>query len=472
MTAEDTSPDALSPDFIDSLREIVGPANLKLADAMSAIDYGVAAANLGAAAVILPADTEQVAMVVRCANRHSVSIVTHGGRTGLVGGGFSTPGQLIVSTTRLNKLQHFSEIDRVAVVGAGMTLQNLQERALRSGLEPGIDLPSRGSATIGGMVSTNAGGISAFRYGVMRHRVLGIEAVLPDGSIYSDLTQVIKNAAGYDLKQLFIGAEGTLGIVTAVAIKLEPLPAATATVLFGLPSIDAALFATRLGLAPQSGYLTAAEALWHSYFTLTSSEQSWKVRDYDSDHPVNLLLSLGGPDELLLQSALGQIYEALCDRFPDISAVVASSQAQQSQLWRLREDTDAIYRRHPAAPSFDVSVPLSAIDDYTERCLSEFRSLDPGLAPYIFGHLADGNLHIVLNASAAEFSADKIAAVETILYRDLSRIGGSFSAEHGIGAKRVGALRTTANPVKLTLMKTIKASLDRGSVFNPGKVLG
>ncbi|MBB2750526.1 UNVERIFIED_ORG: FAD/FMN-containing dehydrogenase [Rhizobium aethiopicum] len=472
MMAENTNLDALSTDFVDALREVVGPANLKLADAMGAIDYGVAAENLGAAAIVLPADTEQVAMVVRCANRHKISIVTHGGRTGLVGGGFSTPGQLIVSTARLNKLQHFSETDRVAVVGAGMTLQNLQETALRSGLEPGIDLPSRGSATIGGMVSTNAGGISAFRYGVMRHRVLGIEAVLPDGSIYSDLTQVIKNAAGYDLKQLFIGAEGTLGMVTAVAMKLEPLPAATATVLFGLPSIDAALVATRLGLAPQSGYLTAAEALWHSYFTLTSSEQNWKVRDYHSDHPVNLLLSLGGADESLLQSALGQIYEALCDRFPDISAVVASSQAQQSQLWRLREDTDAIYRRHPAAPSFDVSVPLSAIDGYIERFLSEFRSLDPGLAPYMFGHLADGNLHIVLNASAAELSADKIAAVETILYRDLARIGGSFSAEHGIGSKRVGALRTTANPVKLKLMKTIKASLDGGSVFNPGKVLG
>lgn len=462
----------LSSAFLHDIDEIIGLSNLKQGDAVANLDYGVTPANFGADAVAFPSSTHQVASILRSAAAHGISVVPQGGRTGLVGGGVSMPGQIVVSTTRLNRIVEIYPDERVAVVEAGVTLQALQAAVSAHHLEPGIDLPSRGSATIGGMVSTNAGGISAFRYGVMRHRVLGLEVVLPDGAIYSDLTRVVKNAAGYDLKHLFIGAEGTLGIVTKVAIKLEPVPAATATALFGLPSVEAALEATRLGLAVRYGHMRAAEAIWHSFFTLTAGEHLWSAADYAPDYPVNLLLSLGGGEEEQLQTELGRIYEELYEKYPDMSAVVATSQAQEAELWRLREDTDLIYRRHPAAPSFDVSIPLSRIEDYVARRIFELQSIDPAFDPYLFGHIADGNLHIVLNATGADLTPEKVAAVESVLYRDLTQSGGSFSAEHGIGSKRVHALRETADPVKFALMKQIKAAIDSGHILNPGKVTG
>ncbi|WP_320197324.1 FAD-binding oxidoreductase [Agrobacterium sp. rho-13.3] len=457
--------------FLEDLTQTIGGANLKRGDAITNLDYGVTPANFGATAIALPSTTQEVAAVVRSAVAHGISIVPQGGRTGLVGGSTSSPGQIVISTARLNHAVEVYPSERVAVVEAGVTLQALQTAALEHHLEPGIDLPSRGSATIGGMVSTNAGGISAFRYGVMRHRVLGLEVVLPDGSIYSDLTRVVKNAAGYDLKHLFIGAEGTLGIVTKTAIKLEPVPAATATVLLGLPSVEAALDATRLGLSVQYGHMRAAEAIWNSFFSLTAGEHAWSAADFAPDCPVNLLLSLGGGEEEQLQLELGRIYEELAEKYPDISAIIATSQAQEAELWRLREDTDLIYRKYPSAPSFDVSVPLSEVERYVARCIAQLRSIDPAFDPYVFGHIADGNLHIVLNAAGEDLTPEKIAAVEAVLYRDLTQSGGSFSAEHGIGSKRIHALRETSDPVKFALMTQIKAAIDSQHRFNPGKVI-
>ncbi|NRP20707.1 putative FAD-linked oxidoreductase [Ensifer adhaerens] len=463
--------DCLRPEFKDELRKIVGDGNLKDGEALSSIDHGVAPENLGAGVVVLPRTTGEVSAVVKCCVANEVPLVTHGGRTGLVGGAMSRPGELVLSTARLDRILHVSSVERVAVVEAGVTLQALQAAASEHRLETGIDLPSRGSATIGGMASTNAGGIAAFRFGVMRHRILGLEVVLADGSIYSDLTRVVKNAAGYDLKHLFVGAEGTLGIITRVAVKLEPQPLANATVLFGLPSVDAALETVRRGLDAKYGELRAAEAIWNGYFRLTSGHHRWSVTDYSADHPVNLLVSLGGAEEEALQSELGRIYEDLVEDHPDASAVIASSVAQEADLWRLREDTDLIYRKHPGAPSYDVSVPLSEIGTYLDRCLAGLKEVDATFDPFVFGHLADGNLHIVLNAAGREVPGEKARAVETVLYRDIAVIGGSFSAEHGIGLKRVGSLSAISNPVKVALMRRVKDALDASAILNPGKVL-
>ena len=461
----------LKPEFTAEIRDIVGEGNFKEGEAVATIDYGVAPENLGAGAVVLPGTTGEVAAVVKCCRAHGVPLVTHGGRTGLVGGALSRPGELVLSTARLNRILHLCPVERVAVVEAGVTLQALQMAAAEHRLEPGIDLPSRGSATIGGMASTNAGGISAFRSGVMRHRILGLEAVLADGSVYSDLTRVVKNAAGYDLKHLFVGAEGTLGVITRIAVKLDPQPLATATVLFGLVSVDAALETVRRGLDAEYGHLRAAEAIWDSYFRLTSSHHRWSAADYATDHPVNLLMTLGGADETALQSELARIYEDVITVHPDTSAVIAFSGAQEADLWRLREDTDLIYRRHPGAPSYDVSVPLSQVASYLDRCLADLKAIDAALDPYVFGHLADGNLHIVLNSTGSDIPAEKASAIEKAIYLDIGEMGGSFSAEHGIGAKRVAPLSALSNPAKFALMHRVKDALDPTTFLNPGKLL-
>lgn len=420
--------------------------------------------------VVLPACTAQVAAVMTLCATNGIALVPQGGGTGLVDGCRTVPGQVVLSLTRMAAIEAIYSDERVAVVQAGTPLQMLQDAAARHGLDAGIDLPSRGTATIGGMVATNAGGIMAHRHGVMRHRVLGLEAVLPDGTIYSDMTRVMKNTAGFDLKHLFIGAEGTLGIVTRVVLRLEPLPQATATALLGLPSMDAALRAITLAMHPKAGHLRAAEGMWNSFLRLTATAQGWSVPDFAPDAPVSLLLMLGGDDPAALAHAIEDIFAAVLDDHPDTTGIIASSARQEAELWRLREDTDLLYRAHPAAPSYDVSVPLSQIGTYVDHLQRGLADLDGDLAPYVFGHLADGNLHILLNR-AGPLDPALSAAVEHVLYNPLRAMGGSFSAEHGVGAKRTHALAAHSDAGKLSLMRRIKHHLDPAALMNPGKVL-
>ncbi len=461
----------LPSDFLSELRAILGDGGVRTGDAIAALHPGEHADNLGASAVVSPRNTGDVAAVVKACVKHHIPIVPHGGRTGLVGGGVSRPGQIVLALTGMDRIERLDPVEGVAVVQAGVALQRLQEAAAERKLEPGIDLAARGSATIGGMISTNAGGVMAFRNGVMRHRVLGLEAVLPDGSNYSDLTRVVKNSAGYDLKHLLIGEEGTLGIVTRAALKLDPLPAATATALFALPSTGAALEMVRQARAAAAGSLRAAEVMWTRYINFTANRFNWSAPDYDLCRPAHLLVTLGGAEEAQLQAGLAELFSFLSGSGGgDISAIVAASAAQETELYRLREATEEVYRLYPAAPSYDVSVPLSEIDGYLKRCLPALARVEPDLSPFVFGHLADGNLHIILNRAGAQTSQATIDAVEDILYAGIRELGGSFSAEHGVGSKRIHALNATADPVKLALMRQIKDLLDPQGLFNPGKL--
>ncbi|MEI7515982.1 MAG: FAD-binding oxidoreductase [Betaproteobacteria bacterium] len=460
---------ALTGEFLDALRAAVGAAHVATGEAVALLDVGWNPHNLDAGVVVSPASTQEVAAVVRLCNQHGVPLVPQAGRTGLVGGSISHTGEIVLSLLRLNHVEAIDPQERVAVVGAGCTLQALQDAAAVHQLEPGIDLAARGSATLGGMVSTNAGGVMAFRNGVMRHRVLGLEAVLPDGSVFQDLTRVVKNSAGYDLKHLFIGAEGTLGVVTRVVVKLDPLPQATATALFGLPSVDATLDVIALALQAKAGHLRAAEALWRGFMQLNAQALHWSQEGFSLDQPIFLLLKLGGADEAALQAAFEQLFETTLARYPSSTGIIASSQRQETALWHLREDTDIVYRAYPQAPSYDVSVPLSRIPAYVAQVQAELVALDATLQPFIFGHLADGNLHIILNVRGP-VAPERAQAVEHILYRHLQALGGSFSAEHGVGSKRIGAMNDTTDATKLSVMAQVKRLLDPQGLMNPGKV--
>ncbi|NBZ90108.1 FAD-binding oxidoreductase [Stagnihabitans tardus] len=320
----------------DTLRDALGPDRLSLRDGVL---------------VVSPRSAEDIQTVLRHTRAAGVSVVPEGGKTGLVGGTLAKEGQVILSLARLDKILLINATERVAVVEAGVTLEALQTAAALHALEPGIDLAARGSATIGGMLATNAGGVMAFRNGVMRHRVLGLEAVLPDGSLYSDLTRVVKNSAGYDLKHLLIGAEGTLGIITRVVLKLDPIPQATATALIGLPNVSAVLDLIARALSPQTGHLRAAEALWNSYLRLTAGVQGWQAAEFPLDTPLALILHLGGSDEAALREELLRLYAETLDHYPDATGLIASSARQERDIWLLHENTGAIYQRYPAAPS-------------------------------------------------------------------------------------------------------------------------
>jgi FAD/FMN-containing dehydrogenase len=443
----------------------LGPQAVRRGERLKGLDPGWHPQNFGAEVMAMPASTAELAEIVDICSDLNVPLTPQGGRTGLVGGSISRHGEVVVSLERMNRIERLDAQERVAVVEAGATLQSLQEAAGRFGMEPGVDIAARGQATLGGMASTNAGGIMAFRNGVMRHQILGLEAVLPSGEIYCDLTRVVKVAAGYDLKHLIIGAEGTLGIITRLALKLDCRPVATATVLLALPSFGAALAA--LDLALRDGRLRAAEALSRRFLVLNAAAQGFRDAALDETRPLFLLLSLGGHDGGSLREGLERLYVELAASFPEVSGVIAESEAQARNLWRLREDTLTVYRTHPAAPSYDVSVPVSELEAYVERVEAGSREL--GLRPYIFGHLADGNLHIIFNRTGP-FAPELDAQVEDLLYCGLSALGGAFSAEHGVGSKRIGALEATADPCKLALMKTVKRAIDPRGLMNPGKL--
>ncbi|WP_421917199.1 FAD-binding oxidoreductase [Mesorhizobium sp.] len=433
-------------------------------------DPGFDARNFGASALVRPRDTEGVAALVRFCAAHGLSLVAQGGRTGLAGGAATVEGEVICDLGALNQIEEIDPFARTAIVQAGTPLSVLQEAAAGHGLDPGIDLAARGSATIGGMVSTNAGGIMAFRNGTMRHRVLGLEAVLPDGRIFSDLTRVLKTSAGYDLKHLFIGAEGTLGIVTRVAIRLEPVPGASATALVGVPDAASAQRIVRHFLSSTSAKLTAAEILWQRFAAAMRRALGYPTGQLPLDAPCLLVLGLGADSVEAAQSALEEGLAAIWEEAGIIDGLVATSQAQAEAIWRLREETGEIERMHHLPPSFDVSVPGGALDAYVERIEAGLKTIDADYAPYVFGHLADGNLHISINTDGPLPHALH-EAIEDVLYEGLNEAGGSFSAEHGVGLEKREAYERHADPVKQALARSIKEMLDPGNMMNPGKII-
>ena len=457
--------------LLPSLRALLPTATIWDAAELAARDPGFDARNFGASALVRPRNVEGVAGLVKFCAERGVSLVPQGGRTGLAGGAATSSGQIICDLGGLAQIEEIDPFARVAIVQAGVTLGALQEAAAAHGLDPGIDLAARGSATIGGMVSTNAGGIMAFRNGTMRHRVLGLEAVLPDGRVFSDLTRVLKTSAGYDLKHLFIGAEGTLGIVTRVAVRLDPVAGASATALVGVPDAASAQRIVRHFLGSTSARLSAAEILWRNFASLMQRGLGYAPGQLPLDAPCLLVLGLGADSIEAARAALEDGLAAIWDEAGILDGLVASSEAQAAQMWRLREETVEIERAHPMAPSFDVSVPGGGLDAYVARIEAGLKRIDAAYAPYVYGHLADGNLHISINCDGP-VPHERHAAIEDVLYDGLREAGGSFSAEHGVGLEKREAYERHADPVKRDLAKAIKALIDPGNVMNPGKIVG
>lgn len=430
---------------------------------------GEHADNFGAGAMAQPATPQAAAAVVRWCAENNVAVVPQGGRTGLVGGGISAPGQLILSTGRLNRIEAIDPLARTATVGAGVTLQALQDAAAEFGLTPGIDLAARGSATIGGMIATNAGGILAFRNGVMRHQVLGIEAVMPDGSLFSDLTRVLKVSAGPDIKQLLIGSEGAYGFVTRAVLKLENFNAMRATALVGVKDATCALALIAHFRAKPALQLEGAELMWQRYFRDSAGDKGFDLDWLEADTPAVLLMEVSAGSEAEARSALEDGLAELWEEQELTSGIVAASLDQARRFWALREDGDFMYRHFPAAPSFDISVPPASLDDYVAGLRSRLKAVDASFDAYVYGHIADGNLHISVIGKGAAAPGLK-EPIEDAIYTGVAEFGGSFSAEHGVGTEKRRAYLTYGNPARRAVAQAIKAALDPKNLFNPGKV--
>lgn len=453
---------SLPPD-LEALDKLAG--GLLQSDVLNGRDPGIDTTNFDAGLAVRPSSAEEVVAIVRWCRENGYSIVPQGGRTGLSGGAASRKNQLILMMDRMSKVIEIDPAGAVAIVEAGATLEDLDAAAAEHGLSAGIDLSARGSCTIGGMVSTNAGGLEAFRNGIMRHRVLGLEAVLADGTVVSDMKRVTKANEGYDIKQLLIGAEGTLGIVTKVVVALEPLAPTKSTALVSIESAADGVAVFQRLRKRIGGQLRATEIMWRDYFQTSAKELGLDRIAAAVESPACIIVEIDGDDpdhllELLAEAAEeGEILDAL----------IAKNDSERNDIWQVREDSWSIDRVYPHGYWFDVSVPQAALDSYVATCIERLAEIDPELKFFVFGHLGDGNLHVTISkGSPTEGLYEPLAEA---LFRDLAAIGGSFSAEHGIGTEKKHALEVYGDPGKRVVMKAIKNLLDPANIMNPGKVV-
>lgn len=438
-------------------------------DQTAALDPVIAVANTQGALAVAPATLADIVAIFEICNSTATPLIPHGGRTGLAGAATASGSEVMLLGTKLPRHITIDPVSQTVHVSANTTLADLEAAAKTFGLTAGIDLAARDSATIGGMLSTNAGGMEAHRNGTMRERVLGLEAVMPNGTILSDLAHVRKCNEGYDVKQLLIGAEGTLGVITSATLQLLPAPPEPSTFLMALPDAAAALGVLRRLHDTSQIQVLRAEAMWNVFATENAKLQKVNPLQTLPDAPLYVIYEVhvpsGAADEVVF-AALEPHFEtgAILD------AIAAQSVQQAEDIWALREDTMSMGTVFPHRAWFDVSVPLAHLDSYVKTVEARIDALGEGLAIHVLGHLGDGNLHYSI-ASDTAMSDALLARIKPAMMDGLKDIGGSFSAEHGIGTEKRDALEKYGDAGKLSLNRMIKGLFDPNNICNPGKVL-
>ena len=417
-------------------------------------------------ALVRPRTTEDVSQTLRLCHAHRIPVVPQGGLTGLAGGAVPVEGCVAISLERMNAIEEINARSATMTVQAGVTLQATQEAAVEAGLVFGVDLGARGSCQIGGNVATNAGGNGVLQHGMMREQVLGLEVVLADGTVLPMLRPMIKNNTGYDLKQFFIGAEGTLGIITRVLLRLRPMPRAKATALVAMPSFDQSLAVLQHMQQRFGNSVAAFELMWDG-FVQTSIQWQKLQAPFADRYPLLALIDVDGKDEASLCEAVEEALGETMEAGDVLDAVIAQSQAQAKTLWKLREaPAEMNTNMHPPI-NFDVSLPQADIGRFAEACQAAFDARWPGNHSIFFGHVGDGNLHVSTDGKTVNGECDE---VEAELYRIVGEFNGSVSAEHGIGVHKKPYLELCRTPQELAAMRAIKAALDPLGLMNPGKV--
>ncbi len=410
-------------------------------------------------AVVRPRSTGEVSTALRICNERGAHVVPQGGMTGLAGGANPQGGDIALSLELLRGIEDLDRASATVTVKAGTPLQEVQEVVRDAGLYLALDLGSRGSCQVGGNLATNAGGIRVIRYGMAREQVLGLEAVLADGTIVSSMNRMLKNNAGYDLKQLFIGSEGTLGIITRAVLRLHPPPGEIATALCALRSYDDVVTLLRRAQA-KLGSVVAFEAMWRDYFSFNA--KALGLSFFDGEPEFLAILEAGG-SRGTVEEFLGQ---CLADGLVQ-DALTAQSERQALDFWSVREGLPI--EKLANLLNFDVSLPIARIGEFAETCGAALRARWPTCHKSFYGHVGDSNVHICV---AADYGAgEDMHAVDEIVYGVLDGFAGSISAEHGIGTLKRPYLGRSRGPAELALMRTIKAALDPKGILNPGKVI-
>ena len=411
-------------------------------------------------ALLRPATVKDVSRALALCHAAGQPVVPQGGMTGLAGGANPRAGDIALSLQRLTGIEEIDAEAATMTLKAGTVLQTAQEAAAEAGFLFPVDLGARGSCTVGGNIATNAGGLRVIRDGMTRDNVLGLEAVLADGTVLSNLGKMVKNNTGYDLRHLFAGSEGTLGVITRAVFRLRPLPRATATALCALATYADVLALLALARADLPG-LSAYEAMWHDYFVLNQSLAGLRLF---SDVPAFSVIIEAQSDAPALEAFLERAFEAglIAD------ALIAQNESEARDFWTVREG-HAMDAHLPGLINLDVSMPVGRLDDFARACREALLARFPGAHVSFFGHVGDSNLHVaVALPGGAEDTGHEVDRIAYDLVRDL---GGSVSAEHGIGTLKRDWIGHSRSPAELAAMRAIKAALDPKGILNPGKVL-
>ncbi len=462
--AGDNHPQPLDDALIREFVAIVGAEHVLLGEELTAgysIDW-TGKFRGRTASVVRPASTQQVAEIVAACARTGTALVPQGGNTGLVGGGVPLHGEVVVHLGRLDQLEPVDRASSQVTVGAGVTLARLHEHAAAAGLAFGVDLGARDSCTIGGMIATNAGGINVLRYGMMRRQVMGIEAVLGDGSIVSHLSGLAKDNTGYDLAGLLVGSEGTLGVVCRARLQLVPETPERATAVLGVADFAEAVEVAAM-LRDRLDHLVALEVM--------TAEGVGLVSDEVFGHRL-AIAALGSPVVLLVELAarvdpMEELVDAVADLVLSVEPAVAASPEQRRRLWMIRERHAEAIARRGRPIKLDISVPMPMMAEFVE---SVTHRLPQEVGLVVFGHIIDGNLHV--NVTGVDEADHRLThEVEELVLGEVVRVGGSVSAEHGIGIAKAEYLGWCRTPAEIAAFRAIKAGLDPASIMNPRVLL-
>jgi FAD/FMN-containing dehydrogenase len=424
--------------------------------------------NLDCLALLRPKTTEQISKMLQICNEFDQPVVPHGGLTNVVGGVATKPGEIALSLERMNQIEEINVQDKTVTVQAGVVLSDLQKTLADQGQHFPLDLGAKGTCMIGGNIASNAGGLQALRYGVMRNLVLGLEVVLADGTIISSMNKMMKNNAGYDLKQLFIGSEGPLGIITRAVLKMEDLPKTRCTAFIALESFEKAVQLLQYAKKHLNNGLTSFELLWQDYYTLMTSSPSPYSPPLSQTFPFYVLMETHGQDAEKDKILFEEFLEKSLEEGLIADAAIAQSQQELDWFWGIRENVELVFSVHSPVFLFDVSLAISDMDAYIKKIRTELQNIWPDLHFYSFGHMGDGNLHLFVSCGDDEASTKHL--VEEIIYKPLQQIDGSITGEHGIGLEKKSWLHLSRTLEEIQLMKTIKKAFDPKGILNRGKL--
>lgn len=457
-------------ELINSFKKILDDSSIITGDSLKSRFYHIwkTDSSLESICLLLPKNTNEISSILKICHDNNQEVIVHGGLTNLVGSTISNNNQVVISLEKMNKILEVDDLGKTLTCEAGAIIEDLINKAKEKDLLLPLNFGARGSAQIGGAISTNAGGLRVFKYGMTRTLVLGIEVVLPDGTIISSLKKLMKDNTGYDLKQFFIGSEGTLGIVTKAVLRLYQLPKTRYTALAAINNYSKVLELLRFMENKISKNLTGFEMLWNKTYTQMVSDKTVYKKYLPDNYKYYVFIEFMGVD---FDSDYNFFENAVMDSLNiEIieDAVIGKDEKEQLNIWGIREDVAVLAEEKEFDQHFDISIPVDLIGEVIDQIIEKLESIDGVKTIFPFGHIADGNIHFIIGKDSDD--EDLKSAINDVIYNATAKINGSISAEHGIGLDKKKYLIKSRSEDEINLMRLIKKSIDPKNILNPGRV--